>query len=68
MSNDDKRAAKIIAAAKLAISKITDPVKRTAAKDKLTLAKRKIVEAGRRTRRTTTRTQKAQHREFDFDR
>ncbi|MCH8072330.1 MAG: hypothetical protein IIA09_10305 [Proteobacteria bacterium] len=65
MSNDKKRAAKIIAAANAAISKITDPVKRTAAKDKLTLAKRKIVEAGRR---TTTRTQKAQHRELDFDR
>lgn len=68
MRNDKKRAAKIIEAADAAISKMTNPVKRTAAKDKLTLTKRKIFEASRHTRRTVTRAQQIQDREIDFDR
>jgi len=68
VSNDEKRAAKIIEAANAAISKMTDPEKRTVAKNKLTLIKGKIVEANRQPKTAATRTQPLPGRELDFDR
>lgn len=68
MSSDEKRAAKIMEAANAAISKMTDPIKRTTAKHKLTIAKKKIINASRHSQHSTARTQQAKDRELDFDR
>ena len=68
MSNDEKRAAKIIAAANVAISKMTNPVKQSAAKATLALAQKKMSEASRQPKAAATRTQPLPDREVDFDR
>ena len=68
MSNDQKRASKIIEAANKAISKMSDPVKRNAAKTKLALAQKKMTEASRQADITPTHGQRLQDREVHYDR
>ena len=68
MRNDEKRASKIIEAANKAILKMSDPVKRNAAKTKLALAQKKMTEATRQADITPTRAQRLQDREVDYDR
>lgn len=68
MSNDEKRANKIIEAANQAISKMTDPIIRNAAKVKVALVQKKFSEAGRQPGTTATRAQQLRDREVGFDR
>ena len=68
MRSDERRATKIIEAANKAISKMSDPMNRNAAKAKLALAQKKMTEASRQAKTAPTRAQQLQHREVDYDR
>lgn len=65
MGEDEKRAARIIAAANLAISKMTDPAKRGAAKAKLQQVQKKIALATQQPGAQTIPAQQSRDRDFD---
>ena len=68
MRNYEKRASKIIEAANKAISKMSDPVKRNAAKTKLALAQKQMTEASRQAKTAPMRAHQLRDREVDYDR